>query len=120
MGSGHLEELHTGQSWLAVSGDAIGPHPTPPIFAKEDEKQPSWWPTVTKLLFIVAVVSLLAVVFQGWEVYSCHNSLSELHAEAASKASDWEADKHNMEECRAEIERLEEHLKKVAGTGDVS
>merc|ERR1712212_291760 len=98
-------------------GDAAGSRPTVPTFAKED---PTWWPTVTKLLFIITVVSLLGVVYQGWEVYSCHRSLSQLHAEASSKASEWEADKHSVEECRAEIGRMEEHLKKVAGTGDVS
>merc|ERR1712241_1657515 len=89
-------------------GDAVPNHTNAThVFAKEDENEPSWWPTVTKLLFVIAVVSVLVVVYQSWELSSCHRSLSQLGVEAASKASEWEADKHSVEECREEIGRME-------------
>merc|ERR1719430_1116009 len=53
------------------------------------------------------MISVGLVLYQGWLLTSCYRQLGELAEEKEALAADWEADRHSIEECRAENERME-------------
>merc|ERR1712059_79686 len=89
-----------------MGGDE-GPQRGPQAITKE-----SWWPTLCKLSLLLMTITLGVVLYQGWLLTSCHRQLGELEVEKKGLINDWEADRHSVEECKAEMARMEDHIKK--------
>eukprot|EP00092_Neocalanus_flemingeri_P073327 GFUD01090440.1.p1 GENE.GFUD01090440.1~~GFUD01090440.1.p1 ORF type:complete len:202 (+),score=53.55 GFUD01090440.1:42-647(+) len=77
---------------------------------KSGESEGGCWKFLSILMIAVTVLTLCLNVYQFKLIDGYLKDIQELNDTHHTRHSEWEADRHSVEECRAEMQTMESHM----------
>eukprot|EP00092_Neocalanus_flemingeri_P070010 GFUD01085877.1.p1 GENE.GFUD01085877.1~~GFUD01085877.1.p1 ORF type:complete len:201 (+),score=58.33 GFUD01085877.1:52-654(+) len=77
---------------------------------KSGQSEGGCWKYLSLLMIVATVLSLCLNAFQFMLIDGYLRDIQELNDTHNNRHSEWEADRHSVEECRAEMQKMESHM----------